>query len=356
MADREEKTFPALPQTRVRAREQGRIARSRDLTSAVSFLAATAIISGAGVLVGETVLGAFRDALLATSSSDLGAGATLALRWPLCLVLATGGLLGAASVIGAVAQEGVVFTADKVVPDLTRLNPLKYFQRIFSSAGLVEIAKATFKLVLIALIAWKTTHWALAAGTKAGSVSEILVVLRSAVQRLLLWSAVLALVVAAGDYAYKRYEFEAELRMTRKEFLDEMKQESGNPLIKRAIRRLQRKNFKRVRGINQAATATVVLRNPNHYAVAVRYRRGFDRAPLVVAKGAGETALRVIEIARLAAIPVIENRALARALYKGVEVGDFIPRQFYRAVAEVLAAILRAAAAARRPSRIAVTA
>ena len=227
MADREEKTFPALPQNRVRAREQGRIARSRDLTSAVSFLAATAIISGAGVLVGETVLGAFRDALSATSSSDLGAGAMLALRWPLCLVLATGGLLAAASVIGAVAQEGVVFTAAKLVPDLTRLNPLKYFRRIFSSAGLVEIAKATFKIVLIALIAWKTAHWALAAGTKAGSVSEILVVLRSACSACCYGARSLALVVAAGDYAHKRYEHEAELRMTRQEFLDELKQEKA---------------------------------------------------------------------------------------------------------------------------------
>lgn len=132
--------------------------------------------------------------------------------------------------------------------------------------------------------------------------------------------------------------------MTRQEFFDQLKQDEGNPQVKRAIRRLRKKNFKRIRGIHQAATATVVLTNPTHYAVALRYRRGFDVAPLVVAKGAGENALRIISIARVAAVPVRENKPLARALFKVVEVGEHIPRQFYRAIAEVLATIMRAEA------------
>ena len=133
--------------------------------------------------------------------------------------------------------------------------------------------------------------------------------------------------------------------MTRKEFIDQLKQDEGNPLVKRAIRKAQRlRRLKRVAGIHQAATATVVLTNPTHYAVALRYRRGFDSAPLLVAKGAGENALRIISIARLAAVPVMENKPLARALFKTVEVGEQLPRQFYRAIAEVLATIMRAEA------------
>jgi flagellar biosynthetic protein FlhB len=346
VANRDEKTFPALPQRRAKAREEGRIARSRDLTSAVSFLAAAAIVSGAALFAGQMIVGAFREALSATASSDLRSGVARALGRPLLVALATGGALAAAAVVGAIAQEGLVF-APKFAPDLSRLNPLKYFQRIFSSVGLIELAKAALKVTLVAFLAWRTACWTLEAGAGAHSIGQSLWVLESAVRRLFVWSVVLALVIAAGDYAYKRYEFEAELRMTRQEFLDAMKEEHGNPLIKRAIRKAQRKSFKRLRGINQAATASVVLTNPTHYAVAVRYRRGFDRAPLVVAKGAGEMAHRVIAIARLAAIPVVENRPLARAIYKAVEVGEHIPRHFYRAVAEVLAAIMRAEARKR---------
>ena len=133
--------------------------------------------------------------------------------------------------------------------------------------------------------------------------------------------------------------------MTRQEFLDQLKQDEGNPAVKRAIRKAQRKRrSRRVTGIHQAATATVVLTNPTHFAVALRYRRGFDPAPLVVAKGAGDAALRIIEIARLAAVPVMENKPLARALFKAVEVGEQLPRQFYRAIAEVLATVMRAEA------------
>ena len=180
--------------------------------------------------------------------------------------------------------------------------------------------------------------------SKAHDIAEGLAALAAASRRILYWSAAVALVAACADYAHKHHEHEAELRMTRQEFLEQLKQDEGNPQIKRAIRKLQKKSFKRIRGIHQAAAATVVLTNPTHYAVALRYRRGFDQAPLVVAKGAGENALRIVSIARLAAVPVQENKPLARALFKLVEVGEFIPRQFYRAIAEVLAAIMRAEA------------
>jgi flagellar biosynthesis protein FlhB len=354
MASRDEKIFPALPNKRRRAREEGRIARSRDLTSAVSFLACAALVSGASVLLGRLGLDAFRNAFSAGASDDLGVSVARALRWPLGAALVLGAGLAAASVAGALLQDGLVFTPARIAPDLSRLNPLKYFERIFSTAGLVEFAKAGAKVVVLALIAWKTALWALETGANAQSISQALWTLAASLRSLFLWSSVLALIVAGADYAHKRYEYEAELRMSRQEFLDEMKQEQGNPLVRRALRRAQRKNFRRIRGIHQAATASVVLRNPSHYAVAVRYRRGFDRAPLIVAKGAGETAHRVVAMARLAAVPIIENKPLARALYKAVEVGDYIPRHFYRAVAEVLAAIMRAEA--RRRAQVSVSA
>jgi len=342
MADRDQKTFPALPQKRERAREQGQIARSRDLTSAISFVAGTLFFAGATALASHFVIGAFRQALAATGSSDLPGAVAQAFGWPIAVAIAAMFVLALAAVVGSTAQGGLVFATSKLAPDLGRLNPLKYFERIFSAAGLLELAKAGIKIVLIGLIAWSTAKWALELAAGAHDIAEGLAALAAASRRILYWSATVALIAAGADYAHKRYEHEAELRMTRQEFLDQLKQDEGNPQIKRAIRNARRKNFKRIRGIHQAAAATVVLTNPTHFAVALRYRRGFDQAPLVVAKGAGENALRIISIARLAAVPVLENKPLARALFKVVEVGEFIPRQFYRAIAEVLATIMRA--------------
>ncbi len=343
MADRDEKIFPALPQKRQRAREQGQIARSRDLTAAISFTAAIMFLAGATALIGRYLLGAFHQALAITGSPDLSIAMGRALMWPLATALIVSSVMVGAAIAGAAAQGGLIFTFTKLAPDITRLNPMSYFGRIFSSAGLVELAKSAVKIVLIAFAAWKTARWGLDLASGAHDISEGLGALGTASRRILYISATIALVAAAGDYAHKRYEHETELRMTRQEFLDQLKQDEGNPLVKRAIRKAQRmRRAKRFMGMHQAATATVVLTNPTHYAVALRYRRGFDPAPLVVAKGAGEQAQRIKEIARLAAVPVMENKPLARALFKSVEVGEQLPRQFYRAIAEVLATIMRA--------------
>lgn len=351
MADRDEKIFPALPQKRQRAREQGQIARSRDLTSAISFSAGVLLVAGAAAALGRFALGAFREALAAGAPEDLGSAVSHAFVWPLLVTAGLAAMLGAVAAAGAAVQGGVVFAPARLTPDLSRLNPLKYFQRIFSAAGGIELAKAAGKIVLVALVAWRTARWALALTAGSPNVAQGFGALVLAANRLLSLGAAIALVAGAADYVHKRYEHESELRMTRQEMMDELKQEEGNPQVKRALRRAQRKSFKRIRGIHQAAAATVVLTNPTHYAVALRYRRGFDQAPLVVAKGAGENAHRVIAIARLAAVPVMENKPLARALFRAAEVGDYIPRQFYRAIAEVLAAVMRAEAqqhAARR--------
>jgi len=349
MADRDEKIFPALPQKRKRAREEGNVARSRDLTAAISFLAAAIIVGTGSWSIGKAVLDGFRSAMAAAGPIEMRAAITRALMLPLVIAIAVAAALALAAAAGAAAQGGLVFAPSRLAPDLSRLNPIAYFGRIFSIAGLVELGKAAAKVIVIAAIAWLVARWSLNAGLGARDIGAALGVGSAAVHRLLYASAALALVVAGADYGHKFYKHETDLRMTRQEFLDELKQEQGNPHVKRAIRRAQRKAFKRVRGVHQAATATVVLTNPTHLAVALRYRRGFDQAPLVVAKGAGESAHRIVAIARLAAVPIQENRLLARALYKTVEVGNHIPRQFYRAIAEVLAAIMRAQTAATRP-------
>ena len=172
MADRDEKIFPALPQTRQRAREEGRIARSRDLTSAISFVAAVLFIAGASSLVSSYVLGAFRQGLAVTGSPDLSAAMGRALGWPLFAAFVVSTVMVGAAVAGAAAQGGLIFTFTKLSPDLSRLNPLSYFGRIFSSAGLVELAKSSVKIILIAVVAWKTAKWGLDLALGAHDISE----------------------------------------------------------------------------------------------------------------------------------------------------------------------------------------
>jgi flagellar biosynthesis protein FlhB len=341
MPDRDEKIFPALPQKRRRARELGEIARSRELAAAFSLAAFAISVAAAGPFLGAQILRAFATAMAATASTDSGVALREALRWPVLFVLGICALLSVAAVAGSLVQGGFVFATSRLLPQLARLGPLRFFGRIFSIAGAIELTKAGLKIAAVIAITWKVAEAAFAAGQSAHGVAAGLTILAGALSRLLYCCTVLAAVIAIGDYAYKAYEQESELRMTRQEFLDELKQEEGNPQVKRAVRRAQRKRFKRVPGIHQAATATVVLTNPTHLAVALRYRRGFDQAPLVVAKGAGEGAHRIIAIARLAAVPVLENRTLARTLFRGVEVGQQIPPRLYRAVAELLAMIMR---------------
>lgn len=346
MAERDEKIYPALPQKRQRAREEGQTANSRDLTGAIVFAGAALLAAGTLTLVGTLVIEAFDRGIAAAAAGQLSVAIAITL-FPLALVAIFGSLLALMALLGAGLQGAILFSPTRLVPDLARLNPLSYFGRIFALAGLLELVKAAGKIVLVGLAGWEIAQTAMAAAAGAATVGLRLAALGQAVRRLLGWSAAIALAVAAADYAHKRYQFEGDLRMTRQELLDELKREEGNPQVKRALRRLMRQGFKRIRGIHQAATATVVLTNPTHYAVALRYRRGFDAAPLVVAKGAGESAHRVVAIARLAAVPVQENPLLARALFRGVEVGEQIPRSFYRAVAEVLGMILRADAERR---------
>ena len=346
MADRDQKIFPALPHRRKQAREQGQIARSHDLTAALSFVAATAALSSLGACFGRWSAGAFRAAMNGAGSGDL-AVASRSMVW---LVAATAGIalvMSLAASAAAVVQGGFVFAPARLTADLSRLNPGKYFGRVFSPQMLIELGKSSAKIVLIGLAAWLTAWRAFQLYPAGGGISGGLLTLDFGLRRLLEWAAVIGVMIGAADYAAKLFEHESELKMTRREFLDELKQEEGNPQVKSAIRRAQKKAWKRARGMHQAAAATVVLTNPTHIAVALRYRRGFDRAPLVVAKGAGEGAQRIVTIARLAAVPVMENKPLARALFRVTEVGDLIPRQFYRAIAEVLALVMRGHARAQ---------
>jgi flagellar biosynthetic protein FlhB len=342
MADQAERTYPALPSRRRKFLEQGEFARSRDLTAAASFLAAAmalnwgipiiarlfAVIFGGGIEFQDGTVRLMRELWFAAAMPVLMA------------VVACAG-----AAVGTMVQ-GTVFAPVRMSFEPSRLNPFQYFTRLFSAEFLLQLGKTGFGLLAVAAVAWKTARAGILS-FPAGGITDGLTVLERSTRSFLSWSCALIVLLGLFDYAYRRYQFETKLRMTRQEFFDELKEEQGNPQLKRRWLKLMRQRARKMGGVAQAATASVVLVNPTHYAVALRYRRGFDRAPLCVAKGAGEAAARIIGIAKLGAIPVVSNPTLCRALFQTIEVGQEVSTRFYRAVAEVLAALMRAELKAR---------
>lgn len=246
-------------------------------------------------------------------------------------------LLLIAGVSAALLQNPPRIAPDRIKPELSRISPNKGFKRIFGLQGLVEFGKSLFKLTAVALVGLFVVHM-----SKFEVLSSIFMepvsvpgLLQNVILRLVGWVAVLSMVLVAADVLWTRFKWRQDLRMTKQEVKDEVKQTQGDPQIRARIRSLARDRARR-RMIAAVPRATVVITNPTHYAVALRYVREEGGAPLVLAKGADLVALRIREVAEKHGVPIVEDKPLARSLYDTVEVDKLIPPQFYRAVAEII--------------------
>jgi flagellar biosynthetic protein FlhB len=237
-----------------------------------------------------------------------------------------------------VAQVGWSPNPELALPDPARLSPGAGFRRIVSVNGAVNLAKAVLKILVVLAIAaavlWSVGRAAVA--TPDLAPLDILWFAGTGLRRLFLAMAAALAVLAGLDFAWQRWRYERSLRMTRQEVRDEQRETEGDPKVKARFRRAQREILKR-RMLAEVRRADVVLTNPVHVAVALRYRAEEMGAPRVVAKGAGEVAAKIREAARGAGVPIVERRALARALYRAVALGAEVPPALYRAVAEILA-------------------
>jgi flagellar biosynthetic protein FlhB len=247
-----------------------------------------------------------------------------------------------AAVFVNVVQVGFLMAPKRIKPDLKKISPLNGFKRWFSMHTLVEAAKNIGKLLVVGAVAYFTVRAAwpdlpkLADMDTAGIVLAILAVCFD-----IFWRSVLAMAVLAFlDWAYQKWEFEKNLKMSKQEVKDEYKQTEGDPRVRARIRSIQREQAKK-RMMAGIPNADVVVTNPVHLAVALAYHMGEMDAPEVVAKGANRVAEKIKEIARQNGIPIIEDKPLAQALYKAVEVGQAIPADLYEATATILAHVYR---------------
>lgn len=247
------------------------------------------------------------------------------------------GLLAAGAFLPYLLQGSITVTGQRLVPKLSHISPGSGVKRLFSLKGLFEFVKSLFKLVVIAAVCFILARPIYA--KSLGLVSTDLVVLPQLLQNviveLLTAGTLISAIVAAIDIPYQHFSFRRSMRMSLQEMRDELRSTEGDPHIKGKVRRLARQRAQR-RMMHDVPKATVVITNPTHFAVALRYRRGEDPAPVVVAKGIDLIAQRIRQTAAEHGVAVMENPPLARALHAAVEIGEVIPHEHFEAVAKII--------------------
>ena len=343
MAETDNNTEKATPKRLEEARKKGQVAKSREVASALIMV--TCLIyfyfDAEGIVnrILDLMKGSFRD----LHRTDLTTEAIQLLVIDLIIKVSVMILpllvtLMAAGVLANVMQVGILFSTESLQPKLTKVNPLKGLKNMFSLKSFVELFKNLFKLTLVGFIAYVTIkNEALdVSPLMEQEVWQIMAYMGRISFKILLATCWVLIALALMDYLYQHWEHGRSLKMSKQDIKDEYKNLEGSPLIKSRVRRLQRDMAMR-RMMAKVPTADVVITNPTHLAVALKYDQTRMAAPVVVAKGANLIAQRIKEIARENGIAIVENKPLAQVLYKVVDIAEAIPDNLYQAVAEILA-------------------
>ncbi|WP_300298758.1 flagellar biosynthesis protein FlhB [Ferrovibrio sp.] len=345
-ADPDSKTEDPSGKRLADAAKQGNIARSQEIGHWFIFLAATIALWVMGDMLSRRVIGAtlfffeqpHRIPIDPSHLTQLAVNMAMDVGLVMAPVL---GLFVVFSLAASIMQNKPQVTFEKLKPDISKLSPMAGLKRIFSVSGAVEFVKNLMKVGLIGAILFAILIPELdkLEALIDLDLSVILPFCISIVFKLLGSLIGIMAVVSVADYLYQRYNYIKQLRMTRQEVKDEHKETEGDPIIKARLRQLRMQRVRK-RMMANVPQASVVVTNPTHYAVALKYEEGQSEAPIVVAKGVDVLARRIREIATEHDVPIVENPPLARALYK-VELDEPIPIDHYRAVAEVISYVMR---------------
>jgi len=356
MGKNDDKTEKPTAKRRHKARRRGQVATSRDVSAWVVALAGSALIP-ALVRSGETRLTDLfgRVANVMTTPTVAGAQGVLqaGLGDVLALVLPVAGGFAVLGVLVDVAQTGGLFSLEAAAPKFDRVNPVAGLKRLLSVGSLWQLAKQTLKIAVLVVIARKVLFGlgAKLVGSQPVAMAPVIGVAGSTLVGLVRDVALGGLLLALADYAVQRRRHNKSLKMTKREVKEENRQSEGDPLVKREVRRKQMR-LSRARMMAAVAGADVVITNPTHFAVALRYQAGHGHAPQVVAKGVDEVALRIRAEAQAHGVAVVEDRPLAQAVYAACEIDAFVPRELYVAVARVLAFVFTLPAVVKASGRI----
>lgn len=327
------------------AREKGQVAKSKEITTAVLLLMTYVVLRYTGEFSWKELTGMTQGILSQVPESANGFSLSFV---GYLLIMGFKGFAFAlipiftiaflAAIIAEAAQTGFVFSTEALTPKLERLNPLEGFKKIFSMQGIVETIKSILKIIIVFYIAWLAIKEDLpyVVVLMDGTPWDAIVLGGSIAYKVAIRVGLFYILIAILDYFYRRWEYMRGLKMTRQEIKEEYKRLEGDPLIKQRMRDLQRQAAYQ-RMMSSVPKADVVVTNPTHIAVALRYEQGKMKAPQLLAKGERKHAEKIKQIAEEAEIPIVENEPLARSIYRTTSVGQEVPRELYQAVAEVLA-------------------
>jgi flagellar biosynthetic protein FlhB len=352
--DDSQKTEEPTPKKLREAREKGEAAKSQEVNHWFMILAFAAIVGVFGSWLTGSVAETLRVLVERPHAFDLSHDGS---RQVLIDILSKIGLamlvpvlvIVAAALSAGLMQTGFIVSAEPLKPKFSKISLLEGFKRQFSSRTLMEFAKGLLKISLVGIVVM-ISLW-----PKRDQLNDLaqmemlqlLEVLQDTALTVLIATLSMMTVIAAADFAFQRFQHTKKLRMSRQEVKDEFKQTEGDPMVKARLRQIR---MERSRGRMMAAvpTADVVITNPTHFAIALKYEMEAMSAPIVVAKGVDHLAFRIREVAEENEIPLVENRPLARALYDSVELDQEIPPEHYKAVAEVIGYVMRLKRGGRR--------
>jgi len=341
-----DKTEKATPKKLEDARKEGRVAKSTDLINGFMLLALFFMLRILGSLLADGFMKSFvkfynKSSEIALNVFDTKEAVYLGREIIIDIVLVSLPILIGSfiiALIGNVAQIGLKFTGKPLKPKLDRLNPISGLKRMFSKDKLVELVKSVAKVLVICIVVYNATKddWKFILNLYDFEFLQAVFNIFNIVTNIGIKISILFLLIGVADFGYQKWKYHHDLKMSKQEVKDEMKQSEGDPQVKGRIRQKMRE-ASRKRMMQELPKADVVITNPTHFAVAVMYDKERAEAPLVIAKGADFLAKNIKETAKANDIEIVENKPLARMLYYNVEIGDQIPPELYQTVAEVLA-------------------
>jgi len=363
MAEGGEKSEEPTPHRLREAREKGQIAKSREITVAFVLLLSYFLFRYLGEYMWMNLTDSARAILqLVPEATDFnlslaGYVLLLALRGLALVVLPIFGIAFLSTFLAEALQTGFLFSFDPLTPRLERLNPMEGFKKMFSLQGLVELVKSLIKIVIVFYIAWYAAREDLPFIVILIEAQpwDAIVLGGSIAYKIAIRVGLFYVAVAILDYLYRRWEYMRNLKMTRQEVKEEYKRLEGDPMVKQRMRDLQRQ-VAMSRMMGAVPQADVVVTNPTHIAVALKYDANKMKAPLLLAKGERKIAQEIRRIAEKHEISIVENEPLARSIYRTTRVNQEVPSELYQAVAEVLAYVykIKRDRAARKKASIAL--
>jgi flagellar biosynthetic protein FlhB len=345
--DFQDKTEKPTGKKRSDARKKGQVAKSREVSSVAVLLAGLSTLYLFGSFMYGHIRSVMEKSLSMVSQPTLGLSGLLVLSQDVVqsFIIIVAPVMAAGVIVAALSnflQVGVMFTIEPVIPKFSKISPLKGLGRLFSKQSFMELFKSVAKLAIVGVIAYWTVKGEMDRFLDLGGmgVAAIALYILKVILKIFLRVCVVMIFLAVLDYAFQKWQFEQQLKMTKHEVKEEFKRSEGDPLIKSRIRRIQLEMARR-RMMQEVPKADVVVTNPVRLALAIRYDRAVMNAPQVVAKGSELVAERIKALAKEHDIPIVENKGLAQDLYRMVEIGSEIPSALFQAVAEVLAYVYR---------------